>query len=56
MRKLSDHDVRAYDNAVARIDHHRKREMTRRTFLEASAVATGAALAAHFVPVTCTRT
>ena len=50
MRKMSDRDVRACDNAAARIAHHRKQEVSRRRFLQTSAAALGASLAAQFVP------
>ncbi len=46
----SDQDIRAYDNAMKRIAHYRKGDMTRRQMLKASAVALGATLAAQFTP------
>ena len=52
MRKMTDHHIRAYDNIMARINHHHKGEMSRRRFLQGSATALGASLAAQFVPST----
>ena len=50
MRKLSDRDIRALDNTFARLAHYRRGEVSRRRFLQASAAALGASLAANFVP------
>lgn len=46
----SDKEIEAYDNAVRQFAHHRRREMSRRQMLQASAATLGAALAAQFVP------
>ncbi|MDP6426884.1 MAG: extracellular solute-binding protein [Rhodospirillales bacterium] len=46
----SDRDIHAYDNAMKRIRHHRKFEISRRQMLKGSAAALGATLAAQFVP------
>ena len=48
--KRSDGDIHAYDNAMKRIKHHRKFEISRRQMLKGSAAALGATLAAQFVP------
>tara|TARA_B100001123_G_C15253971_1_gene1003909 strand:+ start:327 stop:1751 length:1425 start_codon:yes stop_codon:yes gene_type:complete len=49
---MKDRDIQAHDNAMKRIAHHRKGEVSRRRMMQTSAAAVGAALAADFVPKT----